>query len=424
MNKKILNLARLAVLLAASSAGSSAFAVCDGCVVGAVQYAAGAVTQAIGLAATSINTGMASQVELRILPALAGVAQTVSQTTVDQTGHLMSSQTATQMTIEKIKLSNRYKVTDPCSVGAGTMVAGSEGMLAAAPTDGGGVRGGNPRAPRNVGSAIGRALAISEGKVEAPSPEVTARVGAAAGCDAFATGVRANACRLAGLSTNVTTGYANADVRSATLMDGPQKDGEPPRKKFSLDLEPNSQEELAIAAYRRNLGSPVELRSLTAGELKSDAGRRYLAVRDSFDSRMDLANRPGNRQQAGITSDKANIAYVKELTGSTIDAGFIASYLAKNKPNWSSMGISSDEKMNIEVERRYGNPEWIKATVKMSPEEIGREQLRLSALQNVLLWRLNQEVREGSMISGEMLASMTRTESLSDLKTAHAAATR
>ena len=134
-----------------------------------------------------------------------------------------------------------------------------------------------------------KAVAIARNDDFAPPPEVQAVMAQRGACEAYASGkVRAQSCTWAGTTPSVSTGLPDADIRAATIFDGAQTAAD--QGKVSLSF---SDKQLAAAtAYVRNLSAPVQLRDLTQVEAKTDEGRRYLALRDSYQARVDLAMRP------------------------------------------------------------------------------------------------------------------------------------
>lgn len=431
--RKKLNLIRITAVAGASLLGASqsAYAVCDGCVVGAVKASSAAVVTAVGTSGAAITASLNLWFPQLVLAQKSAASQ-ISQI-VKETGALQGQTAIALSSAQGVReAERRYQVTNPCLVSAPTqgmaetlrtasVSAGSAGRAFGGAGGAVSLRGGGGG---NV--SLNKVLDISEGRVQAPSPETTAVLAAGAACGSFVTsGPRAEACRAARLSVGNANGHPNADISAATLLDGPQGSPDAPRKRFTIDMEKDSAEEKAVAAFMRNLNTPLELRALTQAELASEAGRRYLAVKDSYEGRMSLADAANKRQAASMAADKSTLAILNDLRRSDGgDAAFVDKYLAVNAPRWQSKGISADELMNLEVERRYMNLNWMKQTAGDSPEAIAREQLRVSALQNVLLWRLNQEARFNGILMGAILGSQVRQESMGELRAAHRAATR
>lgn len=435
INKWALNAVASAALLAGAT---PAYAICDMCVAGAVATASAAIvlavgttTTAVGSAATAITTGVTTNSRL-IVQAVKGGASTVSQV-VKETGTIQSETALLVSSQERLRaIERRYAVTDPCSIGAPSqgmadVLYGASQAGSSSPGRGGG--GGAPRGPGGGTKQLKTAIDIAEGRTAAPAPDIAAAMAAAGGCGSFSANtkegaLRFAACKAAGLNPGLVNGHPNADLSAKTLFDGPQKPGEK-RKKFSVDYTPDSAEEVAVSAFVRNLNTPLELRALGNGELSTDAGRRYLAVKDIYEARMSFAERPIAMHKGYQAKTVSTIPMLKELSGAEGDPAFVSAYLAKNAPDWQSKGVSADEILNLEVERRYMNLDWLaKVSGKMTPEEVAKEHLRLTALQNVLLWQSNQQARETAILIGGLVGSSARVELLPELKAAHAAATR
>jgi hypothetical protein len=359
-----------------------------------------------------------------LMPAISGATQAVSESQIQALSKATDSAISLAHAQTAAVIANRYTVTDPCSIGAMAGVGGGD-PLRSAPAAGAGAsyRGGSGSVSR-PSTPLGRALAISEGTVPRPAVEVTAAIGASAGCNAFATGARANDCTAAKLPPTQAGGYPDADVSAATLIDGPQAAGEHIHR-MSVDMDTNSPAEMAIKAFRRNIEwSANEPRSLTAGELQTEAGRRFLGIRDAYDAKMSLARMPTDHHLTMISSSTSTIQAIQDMMKSATDTAYLQSYLAQFKPNWQTKGVSPDELLNIDVNRHYFNLDYVASVAQMEPAEVAREQLRQQALTNVLLQRLGQEQRIAGLVAGGQLAAATRAEMIPDLKAAHNAAIR
>lgn len=437
------SLLRLGVAAAIATTAAPAYALCDGCVVAAVTTASATITSAVASAAASVNTAIAAAAT-----AITGAAATNNQQLITQLGmqssltQQMLSETAknTQDTILRSALGQNmvqndrsFRVTNPCMVGATSVGVGGAMAAATLPTAGNPESLGrnNPSPTVRFGGGVlsgqmKRALTISgtgkdEGGNPVPPPEVTAVVAAAGGCGSFVSGgARADRCRAARLSTGNLSGYENADIRASTLVEGPRRAGAPMSR--SVDMDAGSAEQVAFEAYRRNISSPLELRDLQPGEAATDAGRRYLALKDSYDARIALGQYPTEMQAAHLKSRPDFIPYLRELLKPEGDADFVNAYLAARKPNWGSKGISAAEFFNLENERRYMNINWLSKTLSWSDRERAAEHLRVAALTNVLLLKNHEESRMTNLLLGALLMSKARQESLPEMKAAHLAA--
>jgi hypothetical protein len=332
----------------------------------------------------------------------------------------------------------QMNVTNPCSIGAmsgvaNEVISGTSGIAStigrngSAPAlDGGGtapIGSANGKVSASGGrTQMNRAINAAMGKAPSTAPEVTAMMAASAGCSNFAgdNQQRKQDCIAAGLDVSGSSQYKDADIRAQTLFDGPQKAGSA-TKKLSVDMTPGSDEYIAMHAFLRNMGTPTGLRSLGAGELNTPAGRKYLGIKDTYDARMSIAEWPATQQMANVAKTPKTIPALKDMIA---DDAFVRKYLDK-VPDWQTKGVSSDELLNIDVERRYLNVTW-HATLQgmQSVEEIAREQARISAQQSMFLWQQLQTQRQTNMLLGSILASLNRSEMGTELKAAHTAAAR
>lgn len=425
-------LAVFALSMAAATPAHAQWAVIDAAVNTSIQQTSQQIVQAVNRTTAAVNSASSAINQnlnywfREVVMAQKASASSIGQV-VKETGTLQG-QTAIAISQNAQFRDNerRFQVTNPCTISAPSQGM-SDTLRAGSVAVGGAGRGsgGAQRTASGGNSALAKSLDIAEGRVPAPAPEVSAALAAAGACGSFAAGgQRAEACSAAQLQTGNANGHPDADVIAATLLDGPQTNPATPRKRFTVDMTKDSAEEKAVAAFLRNLNTPLELRALSKGELATDAGRRYLSVKDSYEGRMSLADAANKRQATAMAANPSTIAMLRDLMSANGDPAFVGAYLARQAPNWQTKGVSADEVMNLEVERRYMNLEWNKRVVSMFPEEVAREQLRVAALQNVLLWRLNQEMRLNGVLLGNLYASQVRQESLPEMKAAHSAATR
>lgn len=319
-----------------------------------------------------------------------------------------------------------YQPIDPCTVtamtnnttgGAGDAIR-DRGVSAGR----GGGGGGGGSAPTVGGTTqMLKAIAISKGVEKAPSPEVQAALGARGACETFVSGgARAQSCTGAGFAPSASNGHPNADVRAETLFDGPQKTAGIVRK---LTYKPNSAEETAIEAFLRNLETPIDLRALTPAELKTDAGRNYMALRDAYEASLSLATKPA-RDQALLMRANPNTKPIIEQLLQSDDAPFVQAYLAQAYPDYANDGISIAELINLEAERRYKNPQWLVRMAQAPERQLLQEQVQLQAVNLWMTGMLLERVQQLAVIQGNAAAGALREEKMPTLVAAHRAAQR
>lgn len=407
------------VLAALMLAGpSSVWAACDGCVVSAVDRANQAIVQAV---TTMTNS---------IVNALRGSTQTLATQQAKSAEMVAESNQRTQTRMETERQQTQYELPDACSV-----VAPSRGMQEAArgaPALGGGIgrgSGGGPRAASGgVNNDMQRALDISAGRVEAPAPEQQASLAANGACGSFvstsANPVRGSTCTAAGFRASASNGHPDADIRAETLFDGPQRAQTAADFKRKLTVDPDGAERQAVEAYLRNLGTPIDLPQLSKAELARPVGRQYIAYRDAYEARMAIAEKPAKILAQNRTANPALLPVVKQLLVSEVTGAFAKDYLDKAYPRWATRGVSIDEVINLEAERRYLNKDWHLKMASLPPEAHVKEQTTMMALQVLLTARLYEKLDTLNVLTGQAAATQIRQEMVPQLITLHGQASR
>lgn len=408
---------RLALALIALAASSSASALTVACVNCATSWQATAIQQAINQSRTSI------------VGAIQGASTAQTNATMSSAKSVSEANARTQANMERARIESKYKPLDPCSVTA--VSAGGAAATRNRPGGSGrgaGGGGGSGSSPSTAGASteMAKAIEISSGAQSAPAPEIVASLAAKGACSSFASGgVREKTCRDAGFSTGMSSGFPNADVRAETLFDGPQSASDMSQGvNRKLTIRPgNTPERTAVAAYIRNLETPVDLRQLTAKELDSDQGRNYMALRDSYEASMSLATKPLRDQESAITANRATLPIIQQLLKGD-DATFVTAYLNQAYSRWQQDGISYAELLNLETQRRYFKARWHERMAAANEKQLLAEQVQLQAVGNWLMADVNEKLRQLLAVEGGVAGSVIRQEKLGALVTAHKAAQR
>lgn len=404
----------LAMGLAFFAAASPARADCGfGCVVNAVSSA---VTGPIGVA------------QQAIVQTIKGLGEVQVQTQTEAAQAAADANTDALATMARTVNQRNWQIPDECGV-----TAGAHGVIDAQFNSPGKCNGRN--CPAGAGGGGGglsanqsQALAIAQGATPAPAPEVQAALASSGACASFvgsgSNSARMNRCQVANLPTGDSNGNPDADIRAETLFDGPQRDPSRMMKRYTISSDPTSSDYRAVGSLMRNLDTPLDLRDLKRAELTTDAGRRYLALRDAYDARMAVAQKPVSQLVANRMEDASLIGYVKQILTSPVHGSWVSQRLAKVAPNWQSRGISFDEMMDIEASRRFQNRDWAVQMASMSSEGHIREQTSMLAFQLYLMQQINQKLDVIAVASGQTAAASVRAELLPQLQAAHAAATK
>lgn len=427
--KKILS---ALIALSALSFSPSTYAKCDGCVVAAVNAAQAAITSALSNASANISSTIqsaSSSSTNSIVQAISGSTQTMSTQMARAADMGVQGQQRTQAQLEKSRQEDRYMVSDACAVLSPTMGTSEAGRRVGGGGGGGSAgRGGGGGPIEGVDDRMRRAIRISQGTEQAPTPEEQAALAVPGACSSFVTAtanpVRANSCTLAGFAPSVANGHPDADIRAETLFDGPQTAAKAGDFRRRLTTDGDGPEDAAIAAYLRNLNTPVDLPQLKRAELRSDNGRQYLLYRDAYEARMSLAEKPARSLVASMTANKNLLPVVEQLLESPVTGPFVQKYLDKNYPKWKQKGISAAELNNLEVERRYLNPEWHLLMASSPPEVHIKEQTTLLAFQSMQFAKILERLDQSAVLTGQMAASQVRGEMMPQLIQLHTAASR
>lgn len=360
-----------------------------------------------------------------VVEAVRGSAQSTvaaGSTTAEASSKALS-QAMTNAEIDKQV--DRFKSIGACDAIALSLAA--DAKRTTAPVGGRGAtsgRGGS--AGMGANHPLIQALRTSEGTLPPSSPEAQASTAAAGICKTFtpAGTLRAEACKAAGYSPEDTFGFGAADISASTLLDGPQKADKPFRRRLTWSTDSTDPADIAVRAFRRNLGIPIELRALRAGELNSTAGRQFMAFKDSYEARMSLADSAIRALTMNRAENPQLIVALDALTKSPVSGSFVTSYLEANAPKWKARGVSLDELTTIEVDRRHSNPAWHTNLVQTPGEPVAKEHLALAAHQSALIWRNIQAAEHGNLLLGQIASTLTRMESTAQLNQMHAAAVR
>jgi hypothetical protein len=284
-----------------------------------------------------------------------------------------------------------------------------------------GPRGVSGPRPSSGSPSMDKAVAIARNEEFAPPPEVQAVMAQRGACEAYASGkVRAQSCTWAGTSPSVSSGLPDADIRSSTIFDGAQSVAD--NGKISLTF---SEKQLAAAtAYVRNLSAPVQLRDLTKIEVQTDEGRRYLALRDSYQARVDLAMRPVEEWVSNRSPYPATIPILKAMQdGGGAAAKYLAQHLPKAAPEWKSTGVSLHHLQYLDAARRYDNPEWLKEIGAADEVTLQREQLLISAQMASLMSKNLMESQKTNALLGAVYQASLNKDFMPDLAAQHRRAT-
>jgi hypothetical protein len=384
----------IAVLTLGMFASKPAYAICDGCVVGAVEtanlsitLAVNATTAAVGAMAGSVNT-MLYQVGTAVTQGSNKVASTV-----ETAARVEREFAATQEKNRRYEdARQRYYVANSiCSESAsGGSVDVKAGVAAIKTSMRSG--GGSQTANRKIAQAL---------TSPAPASEIDSMRAAsihADYCDTddYAAYGGASAC------PSVSQTMPGADKRLDSILIGAGPNGKSADLTFSQEQTDAAQMYTQNSA-RRSIGS-----QLRKGEAESEAGAQYIGLFLQYGAILNAATDPQDQLVADSQPNPATKdLLVDTLKSSSAQAYYNKTASAKAKATGT---MSAREFEAFEVGRRYANTEYQADLQNMEGDNLVREQIRVQSQTNWLLLELRNDVQRGNIIDGLNLASNARSE--------------
>jgi hypothetical protein len=281
-------------------------------------------------------------------------------------------------------------------------------------------------APPGASSSLTKAINIGAGVESAPPVEVQSSLSVKGSCETFVNraSARGVACESSGTSPRAAIGVEDdADIKSETLFRGAALAGEAPRKKLTIEANDQKPEFFSLAALRRNLFQPLQLRVLSSGELQTGPGRQYTTMKDAYEARSSMAQHPFDSFVQRRIENKATIGAVDQMLNSPVDAAYVQNYLQLNGlTEWRNRGISPDELENLEVERRYMNIDWHKNLAQQPGDPVMKEMAVMKAYDQVMMLRLLDSVSRANVAAGQIASTLNRMEMTPQLNALHGAA--
>jgi hypothetical protein len=360
-----------------------AFAVCDGCVVNAVQLVNASVnTMHTSLSQLLYNLGLATNQNG------AKIASTIETASNSQREFSIVQEKSRRLEDAR----QRYQV--PATI---CSESGSGGVIAIHAATNATQSKMHPGGGLTINNAS-IAQAINSPPV---SPEIDAARAAkihAQFCDAddYAAYGGSRAC------PSISTTMPGADKRIHTILSGAGSNGKTPEMTFS-----QAQTDVA-RLYAHNTIRRSIAPQLKKGEASTAAGAQYVGLMNQYNAVLSAAADPQEQRIAESQPNSATKSLIKEMLNTSSVASYyqqVASSQAK-----STGAMSAREFEAFEVGRRYANTEYQSDLQSMSGDNLVREQIRVTALNAWLLLKLKDEIQLGNILQGQLLASAARQE--------------
>lgn len=181
-------------------------------------------------------------------------------------------------------------------------------------------------------------------------------------------------CAVAGAPAQRLSAYANADIKAGTLMDGPALPGATIK---NLSVPATGAARDARNAYLAVLGNVSPPSSPEEAALKTPQGKAYMGLYTEYRAAKSLANYPAEEYDRLTTVDPGTVAQLNTIAKD--NSAFLQRYYQGMDPATYQKGVSPLTMMDIEVERRIGNPDWLVAMAAADANTKAAEQLMINA---------------------------------------------
>jgi hypothetical protein len=149
-------------------------------------------------------------------------------------------------------------------------------------------------------------------------------------------------------------------------------------------------------------------RELGKGEASSPKGIEYVGLRTQFESVVDAAGFP----QRQVIADRRANPTTRDLLNDALQAASAQTYYKATASQYAKQVgyVSYAELEQFEVGRRYANTDYQTDLQAMRGDNLLREQIRVANLTNWLLLESKNATQQGTIINGQILATLARAE--------------
>ncbi|KVO15137.1 hypothetical protein WJ74_10810 [Burkholderia ubonensis] len=380
--KKIVSVSVLSA--AALMQSSSAYAVCDGCVVGAVQAASTAIVGSVAALGSALST-ILHEIDTDV----ASIGSKVSDSIVQ------AAKTQREMALEVQRQQERDRVSretelpiDPCATSTSNyavQASRSTNATASSYRPGGGA---------SVSSApLNKAL-----NGPAPSVEASRRASTAIHQAKYCTAVEVQL----GYPGCSTSSMPDADANADSLFTGAGMPGKDADLTFTKD------QEEAARAYARMSIDPNPPENISKAEATTEVGKLYIAMQKAYQANMSSAQKAMNDEIASHMPFPGSAQLIQDIKQSDAAAQYFNSTASSVAKSTGTMSMA--ELMEFEAGRRWRNPYWqIEFAALADPTKLQREQLFVSAFMADLLHQQLQTSKHIDVMLGQVLAALTRS---------------
>jgi len=200
----------------------------------------------------------------------------------------------------------------------------------------------------------------------------------------------------------ISQSMPGADKRVDSVLAGAGPNGKTP------DLTFNQEQTDAALMYVQNSARRSIAPQLKRGEADTVAGSQYVGLMNQYNAVISAAADPQEQRIANSQPSEATKELIKEAVISPAAKAYFDQAASQEARRTGMM--SAREFESFEVGRRYANTEYQADLQAMSGDNLLREQIRITSLQNWLMLGIKDQLEKANIINGLTLASSARTE--------------
>lgn len=364
------------------SVSSSAFAVCDGCVVSAITEAQLTVQTAIASLGTSLST-ILNEIDTDIASIGSKVSDSVVQ--ASNTQREMALEVQRQQEIDRVMRETELPI-DPCATSSSNYAL--QAVHSATTT---------ASSYRLGGSHVGYAPLNKALNSPAPSVEASRRASASIHADNYCSQLELQ-MGYAGCKAS-TMPDGDADVDSVFIGAGM------PGKGVDLTFTPQQQD--AARAYARMSIDPQPPESITKAEASTETGKLYIAMQKAYQANMSAAIKPMNDLIASRMPFPGSAQLIQDIKQSDAAVQYFNANASSVAKSTGTMSLAELE--DFEAGRRWRNPYWqIEFGAVADPTKLLRELLFTDAFLTAQVHQQIETSRQTNVLLGQLLAANQR----------------
>ncbi|TAM27875.1 MAG: hypothetical protein EPN59_16935 [Paraburkholderia sp.] len=361
---------------------SSAYALCDGCVVSAIEQASLTLTNLIQGFGTSF-ANLYNEIDTDIAGIGTKISNAVTQASDSQ--REMALEVQRQQEMDQVARETELPI-DPCATSSSNYAVQAVSGAASVSSS---LRPGGAHVSY---TPLDKAL-----NSPAPSVEASRRASASIHADNYCTPLEVQLGYPGCKASQMPDG--DADVDSVFIGAGVPGKG--------VDLTFTQQQQDAARAYARMSIDPQPPESINKAEAGTEAGKLYIAMQKAYQANMSSAIKPMNDLIGSRQPFNGSAQLIQELKQSDAAAQYFNATASSVAKSTGTMSLAELE--DFEAGRRWKNPYWhIEFGAVADPTKLLRELLFATAFQVYQTHEHVEAQRQTNLLLGQLLAANER----------------